>query len=177
MPKEVAEGEGCPQCGTGKKDPEEIRQAIRASTLCLLTHPDRPGVIRIEQTYSTLEKCHEDNVWGDWQVHRYRNVEDSQLAESLIWELVGQPRPKDNEPIVVDLKVIEQAFRALVPRMHSAIAFAEKRKEGIGKRDCTEGESQRTFTVPTSVGRVLGTGRCFCDESNRAADLLGYSHF
>jgi T5orf172 domain-containing protein len=131
VPNEVAEGEGCPQCGTGKKDPEEIRQAIKASTLCLLTHPDRPGVIRIEQTYSTLEKCHADNVWGDWQVHRYRNVEESQLAESLIWELLGQPRPKDNEPIGLDLKVAEQAFRALIPRMQSAIALAEKRKEGI----------------------------------------------
>src|SRR5688572_31215216 len=28
VPNGVAEGEGCPQCGIGEKDPEEIRQAI-----------------------------------------------------------------------------------------------------------------------------------------------------
>lgn len=62
-------------------------------------------------------------------------VEDSQVAESLVWELLGQPPPKDHEPITIDLKVAEQAFRALIPRMQSAIALAEKRKEGIRKRD------------------------------------------
>lgn len=122
VPNNVAEGEGCPQCGIGKKQPEEIRQAIKSGILCLLIHPDKPGVIKIGLTYSTLEQCYEENVWDDWEVHRYRNVEEPILAESLIWQLLGYPLPNDRELINIDLSIAEQAFRDLIPRMNSEIA-------------------------------------------------------
>lgn len=125
----VAEGEGCPQCGIGKKTPEEVRQAIKPGILCLLIHPDKTGVIKIGMTYSTLEQCYAENVWDDWEVHRYRNVEEPVLAESLIWELLGYPLPNDREPINIDLSIAEQAFRDLHYRLQSEIALAEKEKE------------------------------------------------
>ena len=129
VPNNVAEGEGCPKCGIGKKNPEEIRQTIKPGILCLLIHPDKPGVIKIGLTYSTLEQCYAENVWDDWEVHRYRNVEEPVLAESLIWELLGYPPPNDREPINIDLSIAEQAFRDLIYRMQSEIALAEKEKE------------------------------------------------
>jgi hypothetical protein len=123
VPNNVAEGEGCPQCGTGKKDSEEIRQAIKPGILCLLVHPGKSGVIKIGLTYSTLKQCYEENFWGDWEVHRYRNVEEPVLAESIIWELLGYPLSNDREPIHIELSIAEQAFRDLIPRMQSEIAF------------------------------------------------------
>ena len=129
VPDNVAEGEGCPQCGIGKKNPEEIRQAVKAGILCLLIHPDKPGLIRIGLTHSTLEECYAENFWDDWVVHRYRNVEEPVLAKSLIWELLGYPLPNDREPIKIDLSIAEQAFRDLFPRLQSEIASAEKQKE------------------------------------------------
>lgn len=129
VPNKVAEGEGCPQCGIGKKSPEEIREAINPAVICLLIHPDKPGVIKIGLTHDTLEQCTEENFWGNWEVHRYRNVEEPELAESLIWEFLGYPRPNDREPIKIELSVAEQAFRDLTPRMQSAIALVEKEKE------------------------------------------------
>jgi hypothetical protein len=129
VPNSVAEGGGCPQCGIGKKDPEEIRQVIKPGILCLLIHPDKPGVIKIGLTYSTLEQCYDENVWDDWEVHRYRNVEEPALAESLIWELLSYPLPNDSEPISIDLSIAEQAFRDLHYRLQSEIALAEKEKK------------------------------------------------
>jgi len=129
----IAEGEGCPQCGIGDREPEEIWQVAKLGYLCLLIHPDQPGVIKIGLTYSTLEQCCKENAWGDWQVHRYRFVEEPVLAETLIWELLGQPLPNDREPIKIDLRVAEQAFRDLIYRMHREIALAEKKKEAVHK--------------------------------------------
>lgn len=129
VPNNVAEGEGCPQCGIGQRTPEEVRQAAKPGVLCLLIHPDKPGVIKIGLTYGTLEHCYEENVWGDWEVHRYRNVEEPILAERLIWELLGYPQPSDNEPINIDLHIAEQAFRDIHYRLRSEIALAEKEKE------------------------------------------------
>ena len=125
----VANGEGCPQCGIGDRKPEEIWRAAKMGHLCLLTHPDRPGVIKIGLTYSTLEQCYDENAWEDWEIHRYRFVVEPILAESLIWELLGYPLPHDREPIRMDLSIAEQAFRDLTPRMQSEIALAEKEKE------------------------------------------------
>ncbi len=125
----VAEGEGCPQCGIGDREPDEIWQAAKLGYLCLLIHPDKPGVIKIGLTYSTLEQCFEENIWEDWEVHRYRFVEEPVLAESLIWELLGYPPPNDREPINIDLSIAEQAFRDLIYRVHSEIALREKEKE------------------------------------------------
>jgi len=129
IPNNVAEGEGCPQCAMGQRTPEEIRQAAKSGVLCLLIHPDKPGVVRIGLTYRTLEQCYAENVWGDWKAHRYRNVEEPVLAESLIWELLGHPLPNDREPINIDLHIAEQAFRDLHYRLQSEIASAEKAKE------------------------------------------------
>lgn len=129
-PDYVAEGEGCPQCGIGERDPEEMRRAINPAYLCLLTHPDKPGVIKIGLTYSTLEQCYEENIWDDWEVHRYRNVEEEPvLAESLIWGLLGTPKTNDSEQIEIDLRVAEQAFCYLIYQMRHEIALAEKEKE------------------------------------------------
>jgi T5orf172 domain-containing protein len=131
----VAEGEGCPQCGIGDREPEEIWQAAKLGYLCLLIHPDKPGVIKIGLTYNTLERCYEENIWGDWEVHRHRFVEDPVLAETLIWELLGRPLPNDCEPIEIDLSVAERAFRDLIYQMHSEIALVEKKKEDVHKAD------------------------------------------
>lgn len=129
IPQKVAEGEGCPQCGAGQRTPEEMREAVKPGILCLLKHPDRPGVVRIELTYSTLEQCYEENHWGDWEVHRYRNVDETTLANTLIWELLDYPKPNENKPIKIELGVAEEAFRDLFPRMQSEIAAKEKEQK------------------------------------------------
>ncbi|WP_156436590.1 GIY-YIG nuclease family protein [Bradyrhizobium pachyrhizi] len=129
IPNNVAEGEGCPQCGMGQRTPEEIRQAAKSGVLFLLTHPDQPGLVKIGLTYRTLEECDAESNWDGWQVHRYRNVDEPVLAESLIWELLGHPLPNDREPISIDLHIAEQAFRDLHGRLVSEIASAEKAKE------------------------------------------------
>ncbi len=135
VPNDVAEGEGCPQCGIGDMEPEEIRQMIKTGILCLLIHPDKPGLIKIGLAYSTLEQSCEEKVWGDWEIHRYRNVEEPILAETLIWELLGYPLPHDREPINIDLSVAEEAFRKLIYLMRHEIALEERRKEDIQKTD------------------------------------------
>jgi hypothetical protein len=68
-------------------------------------------------------------------VHRYRNVEEVALAESLIWELLGEHLPRGREPISINLSIAEQAFRDLIPRMQQEIALAEKKKEDLQKAD------------------------------------------
>ena len=78
----VADGAGCPECGIGERTKEEVKQVIKAGVLCLLIHPDKPELVRIELDY-------EDKHWGDWEEHHYRNVEEAILAESLIWELLN----------------------------------------------------------------------------------------
>jgi hypothetical protein len=131
----VGEGQGCPECGIGKRDPEEIRQRIKAGIICLLTHPDKPGLVNIGLGYGTLEEVCREKSWGDWEVHRYRNVEEVALAELLIWELLGEPLPHDYEPIKMDLSIAEDAFRNLNYAMREKIALAEKAKELIQKAE------------------------------------------
>jgi T5orf172 domain-containing protein len=132
---DVAEGSGCPQCGIGAREAEEIWRTAKLGYVCLLIHPDRPGVIRIQLTYSRLERWYEEDIWKDWEVHRYRLVEEPVLAESLIWDLLGIPRPTDREPIIADLSTAEQAFRDLLPRMHREIALRERKDEGVCTAD------------------------------------------
>ena len=132
-PSLVGEGQGCPECGIGERDPEEIRQRIKAGLICLLTHPEKPGLVNIGLGYGTLEEVYRERPWGDWEMHRYRNVEEVALAESLIWELLGEPLPHDREPIKRDLSVAEDAFRKLIYAMQEKIALAEKAKEFIQK--------------------------------------------
>ncbi len=152
----LAEGEECPQCGIGDREPEEIWQAAKLGYLCLLIHPEKSGVIKIGLTYSKLEQCYEENIWEDWEVHRHRFVEEPVLAETLIWELLGQPLPNDREPIKIDLSVAEQAFRDLIPQMHREIAVAEKAKEDIQKTDRTKMKRDKTHNKRTQSGGALG---------------------
>ncbi|MHA7925417.1 MAG: GIY-YIG nuclease family protein [Marinobacter sp.] len=132
-PSLVGEGQGCPECGIGERDPEEIRQRIKAGVICLLTHPDEPGFVNIGLGYGTLEEVCRKRPWGCWETHRYRNVEEVALAESLIWELLGVPLPHDRKPIKIDLKLAEDAFRKLIYAMQKEIALAEKAKESASK--------------------------------------------
>ncbi len=134
-PKHVGEGQGCPECGIGEQDPEAIRQRIKAGVICLLTHPDKPGFVRIGLGYGTLEEVCRESPWGDWEVHRNRNVEEVALAESLIWELLGELLPHGSEPIKKDLNEAEDAFRKLIYAMQEEIAFEERRKEDTHKTD------------------------------------------
>ena len=121
---QVGDGEGCPQCGIGTRTPEEIWQAAKLGHVCLLTHPDRPGVIKIGLTYGKLE-----DAFDGWEIHRWRFAEDPVLAESLIWELLGHPLSHDRGPIAMDLSSAEQAFRVLIYRMHAEIALLENKKD------------------------------------------------
>jgi len=134
-PMHVGEGQGCPECGLGERDPEEIRQRIKAGVICLLKHPDKTGFVKIELGYGTLEEVCRERPWGDWEMHRYRNVEEVALAESLIWELLGKPLPHGREPIKKDLNEAEDAFRKLIYAMQEEIAFEERRKEDTHKTD------------------------------------------
>lgn len=130
VPNKVAEeGEGCPQCGMGERAPEEIQQAINVGVLCLLVHPEKPGLIKIGATNSPVEICTDENFWGGWHVHRYRNVEETDLAESLIWEMLGYARSNGDEPIKIDLSIVEEAFRGIHHRLVSEIALVEKAKD------------------------------------------------
>lgn len=133
IPLHVGEGRGCPECGIGERDPKEIRQRIKAGVICLLTHPDNPGFVKIGLGYGTLEEVCRERPWGDWGMHRYRNVEEVALAESLIWELLGEPRHHSNEPIKKDLNEAEDAFRKLIYAIREEIALAEKAKEAVQK--------------------------------------------
>ena len=138
---DVAEGEGCPQCGIGAMDPEDIKQVIKTGYIYLLTHPEMPGTVKIGRTYRTLEQCltehNRDGITGrvveetgkPWEIHRYRSVEDPVLAESLIWDLLGYPRSIDREIINIDVRMAEQAFRDFTPQMQRKIALAEMEKE------------------------------------------------
>lgn len=132
-PKLVGDGQGCPECGVGERDPDEIRQKIKAGVICLLTHPDKPGFVNIGLDFGTLQEVFTKRPWGDWEIRRYRNVEEAALAESLIWELLGKPLPHDRKPIKKDLSVAEDAFRKLFYAMQEEIALAEKAKEAVQK--------------------------------------------
>ncbi|RDV04504.1 GIY-YIG nuclease family protein [Undibacter mobilis] len=125
IPNNVAEGEGCPQCGIGKRSPDEIRKAANSGVLCLLIHPDKPGLVKIGLTYKTLQQSQAENDWGDWIVHRYRSVEEPTLAESLVWQMLSHPMPNEREAVKIDLHAVEQAFRELHYRLVREIALAE----------------------------------------------------
>lgn len=128
-PMDVGEGKGCPECGIGESDPAEIRKRIKAGVICLLKHPDKTGFIKIGVVYGTLEDVWQEMSWGDWEVHRYRNVEEVDLAESVFWELLGESQPYSHEPIRKDLNEAEDAFCKLIYEVREKIALIEKAKE------------------------------------------------
>ena len=129
--RSVAEGEGCPECGMGTRTAEEVRKAIHAGVLFLLTHPDKPGFIKIDKAYGTLEEISRKWPWGDWKDNHYRNIEELDLAEKIIWELLDHPLPHDRQPIKKDLREAEEAFRNLHYVLQEEIAFEERRKEAL----------------------------------------------
>lgn len=88
-----------------------------------------PGFVKIGLHYGTLEEVWRERPWGGWGIHRYRQVEEVALAESLIWELLGEPQPHGREPFKKDLKEAEEAFGKLTNAMEEEIAFEERRKE------------------------------------------------
>lgn len=135
VPNGVAEGEGCPQCGIGKTDPIEIERAINPAFLCMLVHPDKPGLIRIELAYSDPRRRSAANVTDGWELHRYRYCEEPAVAEALIWELLGHARPNPGEPIGIELSRAEQAFRELTGRVQHEIALLERAKEHVPPTD------------------------------------------
>lgn len=125
----VGEGQGCPECGLGERNPDEISRRIGAGVVCLLTHPDKSGLVNIGLGYGTPEGACAEASWGRWEVHRYRRVEDVALAESLIWDLLGKPLPHDRQPIRKDLDLAEEAFRELIFAVRREIALQARRKE------------------------------------------------
>lgn len=127
-PLHVAQGEGCPECGMGQRTLAQMDLATTAGVLCLLQHADKPGIVKIGLVHKALDQFLTDNDWPGWTLHRYRTVDEPTLAEKLIWELLGHPRPDDCE-IRVDLDIAERAFRKINYRLDEEIALAEKAKE------------------------------------------------
>lgn len=130
---EVISGKGCPECGLGERTSQEVKQIMGAGVVCLLTNPDKPGFINIGTEYKGINEIFGKDNWNDWLIHRYREVDDVALAESLMWELLGKPLPHNKEPIQVDLKFAEDVFRNLIYAMREEIAFDERRFENLSK--------------------------------------------
>lgn len=124
-PIDVAEGGGCPQCGMGKQSTEVVRRAVGAGFICLLVHPARPGFVKVGLHLGDWHSLTKD-TWGEWEIHRYRSIEGGDVAERMIWELLGRPLPHDREPIELDLNTAEQAMRQLHYRLQDEPASAEK---------------------------------------------------
>jgi len=131
----IAEGAGCPFCGIGTKDLEEIWKTAKLGYIYLLKNPDMPGFIRIELSYDmNVNFKWEDN----WESYRYRYVIEPVLAEKLLWEMLGKPLPHNREPIEMDLKLAENAFKNLIFKMQNVIAEAEKEKEKLQEEDAAK---------------------------------------
>ncbi len=129
MPKLVSEGQGCPECGQGERSPAEIRRAVGAGVICLLIHPAVKGFVKVGAAYGTIPEISMDYPWGEWEIHRHRNVEDLPLAESIFYELLGLPLPYDLAPIPKHLKEAEEAMRKLTFALQDEIAFEERRSQ------------------------------------------------
>lgn len=127
-PESVATGAGCPECGAGERSPEEMLRLIKPSYLNLLINPNQLGCIKIRLECPESEQNPDEDA--GWESHRFRNVEENpNLAESLIWSLMGRSKPQDGEAVKVDLDVAEQAFRNLIYRLRYEIALQEKERE------------------------------------------------
>jgi hypothetical protein len=92
----------------------------------LLIHPDKPGLIRIDLIPASPDRAPVLPAYDDWQVHRYRSVDDPSLAETIISELLGVPLPGGGEPIGMELSVAEQAFRDFTPLMTRQLALRQR---------------------------------------------------
>jgi hypothetical protein len=106
-----------------------------AGIICLLTHPEKPGFINVGVAYKSIDEIFGKQFFNPWLIHRYRNIDDVALAESLIWELLGRPLPHNKDPIEIDLNVAEDAMRNLIYAMREEIAFEERRLENLVRLD------------------------------------------
>jgi hypothetical protein len=127
-PRLVGEGRGCPECGVGDRSPNDIARIINAGVVCLLTHPDKPGHVNVGAADGTLEEIGNNWPWDDWEMHRYRRVDNVEMAERIAWDLLSHPLPHDRQPIEKDLGIAEGAFRKLVYVMQSEFANEERRR-------------------------------------------------
>jgi len=109
----VGQGSGCPECGVGERDLHEIKKMVKEGFVCLLTHPEKPGLVNIGIGYGTIDGACKEYLWGDWEIHRYRHVAEVALAETTIWKLLGAPLPHTREPIQKDLIEAEDAMRMI----------------------------------------------------------------
>jgi hypothetical protein len=128
-PDYVAEGEGCPKCDNGKRSEEEIRKMINAGVIHLLTHPDKPGLIKIGMEYARSEEDLLERPRGGWERVRFQNVEDMDLAEILMCKLFGSPYPYDYKPIEKDLSIAGKYFSNLHYAIRAEIALQERRRD------------------------------------------------
>jgi predicted GIY-YIG superfamily endonuclease len=113
-PKLVMGGEGCPECGIGERTPQEMRQLTNAGVIGLLINPSQPGFIGVGAWHGSIEELGKNYPWGDWELERYRNVEEVDIAEKVIWELLGNPLPHDRKSIEMDLDKAKEVFRSLI---------------------------------------------------------------
>lgn len=128
-PITVAEGCGCPECGMGAQNSEIIHRATGAGFIFLLVHPARPGFIKVVLHLGDRD-CLKKDALGEWELHRYRSIEGGDLAERVIWELLGKPLPHDREPIEMELSAAEQAMRQLHYRLQEALASSNRERMG-----------------------------------------------
>jgi hypothetical protein len=126
-PKLVMDGDGCPECGMGARTPEDMDEIANAGYICLLTDSSKPGFVSIGVKRGSIDQISKDYPWGAWEIHRYRHVEEIDLAESLIWELLGKPLPHSRDPIEKDLADAEEAMRSLIYALRDEISFEDGR--------------------------------------------------
>ena len=136
VPNEVAEGKGCPHCGQGERNPEEIREMLDVGYIFLLANPFKPGFIRIATVRGELENVdYNDNIFNEWTIERHRSVEDLDLAKTLIFGQLGNPTTDDEGLIEMNLAKADKAFKELHYSMVRQIALAEKRKSESSEDD------------------------------------------
>lgn len=122
VPNQVADGSDCPVCGIGNKPLEEIILDVKPANVYLLTSPDHPGMIKIR-----IQPCgSEEDTSSSWNPHRFRYTEDVELAETVIWRLLGREAPFDESAFEYNLQAAEDAFRKFTYEMHTQLAFKEK---------------------------------------------------
>lgn len=126
-PKLVGEGAGCPECGIGTRQPIEIAKAVGAGVVCLLINTNKPGFIRIGGVIGGLSEVNTAYPWGEWEIHRLRNVDNVALAESLAWELLGATHLQSQTEIAISLDRAEEVFRNLIFVLREEIALDELR--------------------------------------------------
>jgi hypothetical protein len=133
-PRVVGEGGGCPECGVGERSPEEIVRLIGAGLVCLLTHPEQSEIVNVRAATGTLDELTRDWPWGDWELHRYRRVDNVDMAERIAWALLGHPLPHDRQPIELPRETAEDVFRRLIYAVAEEFANEERRNERLGNR-------------------------------------------